>query len=128
MISDWIVAVTVVIGAGLGLTAALGVARFPDTLTRMQAATKAGAVGLSLVMIGVAVAFASAELTMYAVLVIAFTVLTAPVAAHLVARAAYATGTPLWRGTHRDDLEGSDTAKELRRRDRGPDDPEAPLR
>ncbi|MEM7346935.1 MAG: hypothetical protein AAF485_22070, partial [Chloroflexota bacterium] len=30
--------------------------------------------------------------------------LTAPIAAHLIARAAYQDGTPLWKGTQFDDL------------------------
>jgi multicomponent Na+:H+ antiporter subunit G len=32
--------------------------------------------------------------------------LTAPVAAHMIARAAYSVGTPLWEGTIADELRG----------------------
>ena len=42
--------------------------------------------------------------TTRAVLVIAFVFLTAPVAAHMIARAAYAVGAPLWEGTITDEL------------------------
>jgi multicomponent Na+:H+ antiporter subunit G len=42
--------------------------------------------------------------TTRAVLVIAFFFLTAPVGAHMIARAAYAVGVPLWEGTITDEL------------------------
>ena len=35
---------------------------------------------------------------------IVFLILTAPVAAHMLGRAAYIVGVPLWHGTVRDDL------------------------
>jgi multicomponent Na+:H+ antiporter subunit G len=36
--------------------------------------------------------------------IIVFLLLTTPVAAHLIGRAAYQDGVPLWEGTHTDDL------------------------
>ncbi len=36
---------------------------------------------------------------------IAFVVLTAPVAAHMIGRAAYLLDLPMWEGTHVDELE-----------------------
>ena len=38
--------------------------------------------------------------------VIGFVIITAPVGAHLISRAAYRTGAPLWRGTVADELGG----------------------
>ena len=42
-------------GSTLALTAAIGVVRFPDTLTRMHAATKPQVLGLLLVLAGAAI-------------------------------------------------------------------------
>jgi multicomponent Na+:H+ antiporter subunit G len=52
----------------------------------------------------VAVHFNEAEVTTEAVLVAVFLLLTAPVAAHLIARAAYLSGVPLWGGTIVDEM------------------------
>ena len=42
-------------GSALALTAAIGVVRFPDTLSRMHAATKPQVLGLLLVLVGAAI-------------------------------------------------------------------------
>ncbi len=86
--------------------AALGVARQPDLFTRMQAATKAVALGSTCILIAVAVYFADLGITTRALLVSVFIYLTAPISAHLMARAAYFVGVPLWEGTVVDELRG----------------------
>jgi multicomponent Na+:H+ antiporter subunit G len=65
-------------------------------------------------LLGAAVHFQDLGVTTRAVLVIAFFFLTAPVGAHVIARAAYAVGVPLWEGTITD---------ELRDRRRAPEQP-----
>lgn len=102
--SDWIAAILLVLGSAFMLIAAVGVVRFPDLIIRMHAATKAGGPGVGLVVIAVAVHFAEAQVTTRAALVAVFLLLTAPVAAHLIARAAYLTGVPLWSGTTLDEM------------------------
>ena len=52
---DILAAVLVLGGSTLALTAAIGAVRFPDTLTRMHAATKPQVLGLLLVLIGAAI-------------------------------------------------------------------------
>lgn len=99
-----IVAVLMVLGGVLMLLAAVGVARLPDVFMRMQAATKASALGAGLMVLAVAIFFGDLGTVMRAVLVIAFIFLTAPVSAHLIGRAAYFVGVPLWEGTVRDEL------------------------
>jgi multicomponent Na+:H+ antiporter subunit G len=94
------------VGATFILLAAVGVLRMPDVFTRMQAATKAASLGAGCMLLGVAVFFAQLDVTMRALLIIAFVFLTAPVSAHMVARAAYAAGVPLWEGTVLDELGG----------------------
>lgn len=110
--TDWLVAVLLLVGSTFMFLAALGAARLPDLFTRMQAATKAGAAGAGCALAAVAVHFGGGVATR-AVLVIAFLLATAPVAAHMIARSAYWVGVPLWGGTHRDELrrEFEDRAK-----------------
>jgi multicomponent Na+:H+ antiporter subunit G len=80
------------VGALLILLAAVGILRMPDLLARMQTSSKAGTLGTILVVAGVALAHGQAGLVVRAILVIVFLFLTAPVAAHVIARAAHRTG------------------------------------
>jgi multicomponent Na+:H+ antiporter subunit G len=100
----WLVSALLVFGAGWMLIAALGVLRMPDLFSRMQASAKAGTLGIGVLVLSVAVHFGDLEVSSRAALIIAFFFLTAPVAAHMIARAAYLIGVPLWSGTQRDEL------------------------
>jgi multicomponent Na+:H+ antiporter subunit G len=95
-----------VIGALFLLTASIGVLRMPDLFTRMQTATKAATLGISCVLLAVAIYMNDFGVAIRAVLTIAFFFLTAPVAAHMIGRAAYFIGVPLWNGTIVDELSG----------------------
>lgn len=86
------------------LVAAIGVVRLPDIMMRMHATTKAGTVGLGLVFLAVALFFGHVDTSMRAAIAVAFIFLTAPVGAHVIGRAAYWLGTPLWKGTIVDEL------------------------
>jgi multicomponent Na+:H+ antiporter subunit G len=119
--SDRISAALLVIGALFMVLAGLGVLRLPDLFMRLQAATKASTLGVGCLLLGVAVHFQDLTVTARAVLVIAFFFLTAPVGAHMIARAAYAVGVPLWEGTITDELRDQRTAKDLP----APDEPPA---
>ena len=96
--SDILTAFLVVAGGFFALAAALGVLRLPDVLIRMHASTKAGTLGCGLTLLAVAVHFGEVGITARAVAAIVFLLLTAPVAAHMIGRAAYRTGVPLWQG------------------------------
>ena len=100
-------ALFLVAGAGICLIAAIGVLRLPDFFLRMHAATKAGVAGAGLLLIGVGLAEPSPGMWAKIVAAITFLLLTTPVAGHLLARAGYVAGVPLWGGTHQDDLEGT---------------------
>lgn len=104
MITDWLAAGLVLVGGAFMLLAGVGIVRLPDLFTRMQAATKGATLGAGCLLLAVAVHFRSTDVAARAVLVILFVFLTAPVAAHLIARAAYAVGVPLWKGTVVDEL------------------------
>lgn len=99
-----IISMLMILGGLLMLLAAVGVVRLPDVFMRMQAATKASALGAGLMVLAVAIFFGDLGTVMRAVLVIAFIFLTAPVSAHLIGRAAYFVGVPLWEGTVIDEL------------------------
>lgn len=79
----------IVIGALLSLSAGVALVRFPDLLTRMHAATKPQVLGLLLVLLGCALRLRTSEDITTLVLVGMFQLVTAPVAAHMVGRAAY---------------------------------------
>lgn len=82
-------AILVLFGSALALTAAIGLVRFPDTLARMQAASKPTVLGLLLVLAGAAARIhGSTDLSMI-ILAGFFTIITAPVVAHRVAQLAY---------------------------------------
>jgi multicomponent Na+:H+ antiporter subunit G len=101
--NDIIVSVLIVLGGGFAAIAGLGLLRLPDVLIRMHASTKAGTLGVGLIVLGVSVHFATSLVITKALLIIAFLFLTAPVGAHLVGRAAYRRGLPLWDKTLVDD-------------------------
>ena len=89
------------------LLAAIGVLRLPDAFTRMHAATKAGTLGAGLVVLGSALSLRGIEAIGLAVVTLVILLATVPLASHLLARAAYTSGAPFWRGTARDALEGT---------------------
>jgi multicomponent Na+:H+ antiporter subunit G len=103
---EWITAILMLLGAAFMLLAAVGITRMPDVYTRMQPATKAATLGVGCMLLAVAVHFSEVGVTMRALAGIAFVVLTAPVAAHMIGRAAYLLGLPMWEGTQVDELEG----------------------
>ena len=93
-------------GASFAFLSALGILRFPDLFSRMQAATKGSAFGVTCLLLAVAVHFAELGIATRAIVTIFFVLLTAPVAAHMIGRAAYFVGVPLWPGTITDELKG----------------------
>lgn len=93
-------------GSAFLLLAALGILRMRDVYTRMQAGTKASTLGIVLLLVALAVRFQSVEVAALAGAGIAFFFLTAPVAAHMISRAAYFVGVPIWDRTVVDELRG----------------------
>ncbi len=102
--SDVIAVILLFTGALLVLVGAIGACRMPDLLLRMHATTKAGALGTGLIALAAAVFFAEPAVVARALGIFAFVVLTAPVAAHMIGRAGYFTGSPLWQHTTKDEL------------------------
>jgi multicomponent Na+:H+ antiporter subunit G len=114
--------VMLLLGGAFMLLAAVGIVRMPDLFTRMQPATKAATLGAGTVLLAVAVFFDDLGVTSRALAAAAFVVITAPVAAHMIARAAYFVGVPLWEGTRFDELRGRYNYRAHSLASRGPDD------
>lgn len=89
---QYLAAATVLLGAVFGLLAAIGIVRLPDLYTRLHAASKAGVVGSGLILIAVALISTDGSVLLRAILGIIFLLLSTPIAAHLLARAAYKAG------------------------------------
>lgn len=104
--TDLAVLALLVAGALLVAVAALGVYRMPDFLLRMSASTKATTLGTFLVVLGAAIHFGTLAVATRAAAILAFLALTAPLAAHLLARAGHAAGARTWEGTRVDEYRG----------------------
>jgi multicomponent Na+:H+ antiporter subunit G len=68
------------------MVAALGLLRFRELYSRMHSTTKATSFGILLLVAGAGLYFGTWEVAIKAVLVILFVYLTAPLAAHSIAR------------------------------------------
>jgi multicomponent Na+:H+ antiporter subunit G len=79
-------------GAGFCFVAALGLLRQRDAFLRMHAASKAGTAGCALALLAAAASQPVVEVAARAALALIFLLITAPIAAHLLGRAAYKAG------------------------------------
>lgn len=95
-----------VAGSTFALLAAVGVLRMPDVFTRMQASTKASTLGLGCLLIGAGLEFGDLTSFIRVASIGAFVLLTTPVAANVIARAAYLANVSLWNGTVLDERRG----------------------
>ncbi|MBC6437012.1 MAG: monovalent cation/H(+) antiporter subunit G [Rhodobacteraceae bacterium] len=96
MIGESLLAALVLLGGFFCLVAGLGVLRLPDVLIRMHASTKAGTLGSGLILVAVAIMSGDLATVTRAVATIVFLLITAPVAAHMIGRAAFRSGVPMW--------------------------------
>ncbi|GAA0587074.1 monovalent cation/H(+) antiporter subunit G [Caenispirillum bisanense] len=126
-LSDVVVAFLLLSGGFFSLVAALGVVRLPDVFIRMHASTKAGTLGGGLIMAAVAVELWDAGVTARVIAIIAFLLLTAPIAAHIIGRAAYRIGVPLWEASVVDEWRGREDPAPPEELDTGPQRPTQPL-
>lgn len=105
MILEIVLAGLVLLGGFFSLMAGLGILRLPDVLIRMHASTKAGTLGCGLILGAVALWFGDVATVSRALATIAFLLITAPVAAHMIGRAAFRSGVALWRTTIEEGVE-----------------------
>ncbi|MDG6244974.1 MAG: monovalent cation/H(+) antiporter subunit G [Methanolobus sp.] len=83
----------------------VGLLRLPDVYNRLHATTKIATLGTFGVMIAIAINTGFSEMGLKAITVGIFLLLTAPVSAHMIARAAYRHGTRLCEGSIVDEYE-----------------------
>lgn len=104
MITELIIAFFLLAGSFFVVVASIGVLRLPDLMMKMHASTKAGTLGAGLILVAVGISFDEISVLTRIIATIIFLLLTAPVAAHLIGRAAYYTGIELWEGTIVDEM------------------------
>ncbi|WP_090871594.1 monovalent cation/H(+) antiporter subunit G [Oceanobacillus limi] len=114
MIETWInIIINIVIiiallsGTLFVLSGSIGIARFPDIYSRLHAATKASTLGLAGILIG-AFLFLYVEHDIVSgklLLSLIFILLTAPVSAHMISRAAHKVGVKPITKNRRDEYE-----------------------
>lgn len=107
-IIQYIAGTIMLLGALFSLLAAIGILRLPDLYTRMHAASKAGTMGAGLSLAAIAVISFDGSVILRAIAGFVFLLLTAPVSAHLLARAAYLAGYSPSSLTVINDLDNSD--------------------
>ncbi|MEM7075421.1 MAG: monovalent cation/H(+) antiporter subunit G [Pseudomonadota bacterium] len=95
--SDWVTAILLLSGGIFAVIGSIGLLRLPDVLIRMHASTKIGTLACGLIVAGSAVYFGTPQIVIRAIAIILFLLGTAPIAAHMIGRAAVSTGVPLWR-------------------------------
>ena len=100
---DTIAAVFLLIGLIFLLVAAFGIVRLPDVYLRLHAATKGPTLGLSGMLIAVALHLPSGAVLAKVLVTIAFSFVAMPIGSHLLAKAALRAGPRYWRGTLSDE-------------------------
>lgn len=104
--SDWIIGILATFGAIFILLAAIGIVRMPDLYLRISVTTKAATLGIGLILACAAIYFNEMAITSRVMAIILFMLLTAPVGAHLLGRASYFIGIPMWKKSVMDRLKG----------------------
>jgi multicomponent Na+:H+ antiporter subunit G len=85
------------IGLAFDFFGCLGLVRLPDVYCRLQAATKCVTLGTCSILFGSFLIVGFTAAGMKSLLCIIFVILTAPVAAHAIARGAHRAGVKLWK-------------------------------
>lgn len=106
MLREILVMTLMLTGAFFMFLAGLGMLRMPDLFLRMSSTAKAGTLGAGLILLAASIHFDNFSIATRAIAISVFLLLTAPVAAHMIGRAAYFDGVPLWKGTVLDELRG----------------------
>jgi len=107
VVSDFLALIFLSAGVLFMLLAAIGLLRMPDTYLRSQVSTLAPTLGKIGILLAVAATFETGHVVSKALLIVVFLFVTAPVAAHLILRAAYHDRSPLDPSTVRDDYKSS---------------------
>ncbi len=90
MWTDWLIAFFLVGGASFALIGSIGLVRLPDFFSRLHGPTKATTLGVGGTLVASALYFSLHEegVSLHELLIMLFLFITAPVSAHLMAKAA----------------------------------------
>ncbi|MEC2075553.1 monovalent cation/H(+) antiporter subunit G [Metabacillus fastidiosus] len=104
--SELIAVLLILIGTIFSFFSAIGLIRLPDVYTRSHAASKSSTMGVLFILVGTFFFFMMEEgyFSIRLFLGIFFVFLTAPVAAHVIVRAAYRSKVGLAKESVQDDL------------------------
>jgi len=94
--TDIIGYILITVGVLFDIFGCIGLVRFPDVYSRLQAATKSVTLGTCSILFGTFLIVGPTAGGLKALLCIIFIFLTSPVAAHAVARGAHRSGVKLW--------------------------------
>ena len=89
----------IAIGILFDIFGCIGLVRFPDVYNRLQASTKCVTLGTIMLLVGVALIAASGPISAKAIICAVFILITAPTAAHAIAKGSYSSGVKLWEGS-----------------------------
>jgi multicomponent Na+:H+ antiporter subunit G len=88
--------VCIFVGLAFSLVGCIGVIRFPDIYTRLQAATKCITLGTCGVLVGTILCAGWGMIATKCAVCMLFILITSPTAAHALARGSHAFGVKLW--------------------------------
>ena len=100
---EYLIVALLLLGVALMWIAAIGMLRMPDLYLRTSVSSKGATLGVASLMLAGALYFGELGASSRALAVIVFMMVTAPVAAHMIGRAAYRSQVPFAGGTAEDD-------------------------
>ena len=103
-VGDVVVSALLLLGVSLSVLAGIGLQRFPDVFARMHAATKPATLGLLLILVAAALRLEDSGDVTKLLVIAAAQLITAPVGAHMVGRAAHRAGDQMAPDTAVDEL------------------------
>jgi multicomponent Na+:H+ antiporter subunit G len=96
--TDYIIAILVIIGSLFMLVAALGIVKLQDVYMRMHAITKASSLSVVLLIIAVIIQTPAFGVVAGGLTIMVFIIATAPIASHMIARVSQIIGVPMSKG------------------------------
>lgn len=103
-LTDVLASASILLGVALFVVAGVGLHRFDDVFARMHVATKPATLGLLLVLVGAGLRVQEGGDIAKLVLVAGLQLITAPMAAHIIGRAAHRARVPMSATVTIDDL------------------------
>lgn len=103
ILMEYLIVALLLLGVALMWIAAIGMLRMPDLYLRTSVSSKGATLGVASLMLAGALYFGELGASSRALAVIVFMMVTAPVAAHMIGRAAYRSQVPFAVGTAEDD-------------------------